>query len=186
MRDQAKYFPDIAAPALIRTMRVWACKYKTHEPLAQCFNLEVLMILAYPDAELSPIGALTRLRHLKIVHLPKITSLASLSNCTSLESLSLSPAPSWDASGRVTTIESLDPIASLSNLRHLELFGVRPADKSVAPLERLPSLRTARFAKYPRREPERFYNATNVEEAFNPDIQLGQRSPTGTPDSNSL
>ena len=172
-RDDSLVFPEISAPKLLRTMRVWGCKYKTFQPLSACTNLEVLEMLSFPDDALAAIGELGHLRHLSIVHFPRVRSLSALAQCQALESLSLATLPSWDSSGRVITIESLEPIARLASLRHLELFGVRPPDKSLAPLERLVSLQSARFSKFPRAEVERFYEATHVLNSFNPRPQRG-------------
>jgi hypothetical protein len=86
-----------------------------------------------------------------------------------LESLSLETLPSWDASGKVTEVESLDPIASLPSLKHVALFGVVPKTKSLAALERCPKLISARFSKYPKAERERFYEAKKVSDGHVPE-----------------
>lgn len=50
-----------------------------------------------------------------------------------------------------------------------ELFGVRRADRSLVPLERLPRLASARFAGFPAQEVDRFYAETRVSDVFIPE-----------------
>ena len=85
-----------------------------------------------------------------------IEKLDPLAELVSVQVLSISTLPSWDASGRVTEVESLRPLAKLPQMRHLELFGVRPPDQSLRDLEACPSLETLRVSKYPDPEVERF------------------------------
>ena len=109
-----------------------------------------------------------RLTSLRILHMPDITSLEELSGLTCLKTLSLETSPSWDASGKRTVVSSLEPIAAIAGLEHLQLFGVCAPDKSLAPLERLKSLRSARFQQYPQEEVERFFRVTGAIDQFNP------------------
>jgi hypothetical protein len=113
-------------------------------------NLVALKVMVYLDATLEPIAALTRLEDLDIVHLPRVSDLSPLPSLTSLRRLSLATLPSWDASGKVTEVRSLAPLADLPLLADLSLFGVRTPDKSVDDLLRIRSLRTVRISKYPR------------------------------------
>jgi hypothetical protein len=92
-----------------------------------------------------------------------------LARLTQLTSLSLSTLPGWDASGKTTTIRSLEPLAALPALAHLELFGVCPPDKSLGPLEKCQHLRTARFSQYPAADMARFFHQTTVANQFNPE-----------------
>ncbi len=57
-------------------------------------------------------------------------------------------------------------LTTLEALRHIELFSVVPPDRSVEPLERFPSLETARVQGFPKAEINRFFAATNVANAF--------------------
>lgn len=162
MRREEKTFPPIQHPLAIDRARIWACKYATLEQVATLQNLEVLAILVYPDKTFVPISKLRSLRYLSVIHFPNVTDLSPLAVLENLETLSLSSLPSWDASGKVLKVDSLEPIARLSRLRHLELFGVRPSDKDLSVLLNLPELQSARFSKYPRVETERFYRCSGV------------------------
>ena len=175
-RDKGREFPSIANPLAVKSARVWHCNYASLSSVAVCANLETLVIATYPDASLEAVGELRRLRYLRIVHFPKVSDLAPLRNLWALETLSLASLPSWDASGKVISIASLEPIARLSGLRHLELFGVRPQDKRLRPLVGLSSLRSARFSKYPAAETRAFYEQTGVSDAFAPEPRFNGAS----------
>jgi hypothetical protein len=168
-RDTARTFPEIAEPDSIETARVWHCKYGTLEPLRALTSLRVLVIATYPDDALEALSGLTNLTYLRILHLPKVSDLAPLAQLTSLTTLCLATLPSWDASGKRTVVASLEPLTRLEALRHIELFSVVPPDKSLKPLERLPSLQTARLQGFPKAEISRFFAATDVENAFAPE-----------------
>lgn len=168
IRDPARSFPVPSDPGAVRSARVWYCKYKSLAPLAELRNLEELTIAGFPDESFEFLGELERLRFLSVLHLPKITSVAPLAKLSLLETLSFSTLPSWDASRKVTIVESLEPLADIPALTHLELFGVCPPDKSLVPIERCKHLRTARFAQYPAKELARFYERTALVNKFNP------------------
>jgi hypothetical protein len=171
-RDTAKVFPEVSEPDAIETARVWHCRYRTLEPLGELKNLRVLIVATYPDDSLEVISRLTDLTYLRILHLPKVTDLAPLARLTSLTTLCLATLPSWDASGKTTVVASLEPLTRLEVLRHIELFSVVPPEKSLEPLERLPSLETARLQGFPKAEISRFFEATGVENAFAPEPTL--------------
>ena len=169
MRDTSISF-QIEAPDSIHTMRIWHCKYKTFAPISRCINLEVLSIAGFPDETLEILSSLTNLKHLSIVHLPKVSDLAPLASLMALVSLSLSTLPSWDASGKVTIVKSLNPITKLPNLRHLELFGIQSEDKSLSSLYSCTNLVSACFSKYPKKEIDDFFSNTGVENTHNPEL----------------
>jgi hypothetical protein len=123
----------------------------------------------YPDATLDPIGDLLELRYLRILHLPKVRSLAPLARLRELRDLVLESLPSWDSSARVTVVESLEPIANLPALRHLALFGVRPSNQSLKPLQASRSLRSVRVKGYSQTEVDRFYADTHWSDAHVPE-----------------
>lgn len=129
----------------------------------------MLDIATYPDETLELISSLKKITYLRILHLPNISDLSPLAALQNLQSLSLATLPSWDASGKVTVVESLEPLVRLPKLRHLELFGVRPKDKSLRPLYGIKSLETGRFSKYPRKEIEAFYAQTHTLNKFVPE-----------------
>jgi hypothetical protein len=105
---------------------------------------------------------LSNLRHLKVVDMPSVSDLSHLGELAALESLSLATSPSWDSSGKVLTITSLKPLAKLPCLRHLELFGVVPKDRSLGPLHQCKHLESLRVSKYPASEVEEFHSSTGL------------------------
>jgi hypothetical protein len=160
MRDKSTIMPVV--DGRVHQLRIWHCKYKTLRPIKELLNLRVLVIATYPDDSLEPLLPLVNLRCLSILHLPKIRDLSAFANLRQLETLDLQTLPSWDASGRVTEVESLEPIAALPALKHLSLYGVVPKTRSLAPLVGCPNLKSARFSKYPLEKVERFYASTKV------------------------
>jgi len=154
-------------PLNIRTAKIWHCNYQTLAPVAELVNLETLVIATFPDNCLDFLSELTQLRFLSIMHLPRVSSLAPLLALENLHSLSLATLPSWDGSKR-TVIESLDPLARLPALRHLELFGICAADRSLRPIERCTGLKSVRVSGYTRKETARFYAASPVSDDYIP------------------
>lgn len=155
MRDASKVFPVLAEPGGVTTLRAWHCKYRTLAPLAALTNLEGLVVATYPDPTFEPLRHLRSLRYLSLLHLPNVSALDPLADLINLEILSISTLPSWDASGRVTEVQSLHPLVALPRLRHLELFGVRPPGASLRDLEGCRSLESLRVSKYPQHEVDR-------------------------------
>ena len=168
MRDKATTFPEVENPLEVRTMRIWHCKYKSLQSLSNFENLEELVIASFPDGSFDMLSSIIKLRYLSVLHLPKITDLGVLSSMENVESLSLSTSPSWDTSGKCTIVNSLEPVAMMKSLKHLELFGVCSADKSLRALEKCKNLLTARFSQYPEEEVKWFYQTTGVANTFNP------------------
>ena len=169
MRDPARVFPSLDEPDEVTTLRVWHCKYKTLEPIADLKRLEGLAIATFPDETLEPIGQLDSLRYLWLMHAPKVADLDPLGGLAVLEVLSIATLPSWDAGGRVMEVESLRPLAALPNLRHLELFGVRSSDGSLSALETSTTLESVRVSKYVPSEVDRFRNASGASDACAPE-----------------
>lgn len=168
MRNPSANFPRVANPDAIRTMRIWHCKFKTLAPLSSFVNLEVLEIATFPDGSFDALSGLLRLRHLSVLHMPNISALNPLEPLQGLESLSLATSPAWDAAKKFTIVDSLEPIARIHSIRHLELLGVRPQSGSLAPLLLCKELQSARFSQYPVNEVRDFYATSGVSDAFNP------------------
>lgn len=168
MRDKAKAMPLQADPGAVTSLRIWHCKYTSVAPLAAFINLQELAIAGLPDDSLEMLAGLGQLRYLKILHMPKVTSLEPIGRLAHLVSLSLATSPAWDAAGKVQDVASLGPLSSLPALRHVELFGVVPQDGSLKPLQACRQLQSARFSKYPAAEVERFRAAVGVRDDFNP------------------
>jgi hypothetical protein len=150
-------------------LRVWHCNYQSLAAIRRYPDLQTLVIATYPDETLGPVAALERLEYLSILHLPGVTDLAPLGRLERLRTLRLATLPSWDSSGKVTTVQSLAPLAELPHLAHLELFGIRPEDRSLRDLEGAPNLVNVRVSKYPKPEVRRFYEATGWSDRFAPD-----------------
>lgn len=167
MRDPSHVFPQVADPDSVLSAKVWFCKYKSLGSLAELRNLEELVIAGFPDESFEFLARLEKLRLLSVLHMPKIFDIAPLAKLTQLTSLSLSTLPSWDAARKTTTIQSLEPLAAMPELAHLELFGVCPPDKLLVPLEKCRRLQSVRISQYPQAETSRFYAATNVDNRFN-------------------
>ena len=168
MRDPAVDFPSIAEPESVRTLRVWHCRYRTLAPLMQFRFLQAVDIATYPDEMLEHISNLNELRYLRILHMPKVADLSPLENLWRLVTVSLSTLPSWDASRKRTVVRSIAPLTKLPALEHVELLGVVPADRSLAPLEDVHGLKTGRFHGIPKKEKERFFRISGVANDFAP------------------
>ena len=87
------------------------------------------------------IDALSQVRELRLIHIPKVHSLGPLAELPDLQALVIATPPSWDASRRCIEVESLAPLSRLKNLVRLDLCGVLPLDRTLAPLCRLVNLR---------------------------------------------
>ena len=138
MRDKAEVMPSDPEADKITALRVWHCKYVSLAPIVLYPNLTTLVVATYPDADLEPIASLKALEYLSILHLPRVTDLTPLATLSRLRTLRMATLPGWDASGKVTEVDSLRPLALLPELTHLELFGVRPASGSLGDLEHAP------------------------------------------------
>ena len=168
LRPAENTFPVVDDPRAVRSVRLWNCKFQS-SPVRQFENLEGLAILSLRDESLEFLVGLSRLRYVLIVQLPQVSDLDGLRDLPSLEVLRLSTAPSWDYSGGRTVVHSIEPIAALPSLLHLELFGVVPEDRSLAPLEECKTLTTARFHGFPKEEIARFRLATGLPDDFAPE-----------------
>ena len=121
-RDTAATFPTLEDPQAIISARIWMCKYRSLAPLADARNLQALEIASYPDETLELVGGLAALEDLRILHMPKVTDLGPLARLDQLRSLALETTPRWDSSGKVSEVESLDPLSQLPHLSRLTLY----------------------------------------------------------------
>jgi hypothetical protein len=126
VKDEARAFPIHPEAPDITALRVWHCRYKSLAGLSAFINLKTLVIATYPDPDLSPLQGLSRLEYIRIMHMPKATDLRPLGQLKRVRTVRLSTLPSWDPSGKKTTVRSLAPLAQLPHLNHVELFGVLP------------------------------------------------------------
>jgi hypothetical protein len=128
--------------ALIAAPAVRALKIRRASSLSGLEKLPKLEALDLDEPEsLVGLSALTRLKYLSMSHFTRIHSLQPLGALTALTGLSLSTIASWDASGRVLSVESFVPLSKLIHLAALNLMGVWPEDGSLEPLYRLKQIR---------------------------------------------
>jgi hypothetical protein len=152
--DRAEVFASPPDPRSYTYARILACRYTSYEGLRQMTNLVSLEVIDWLAADLEALRGLHRLEQLKITHLPKITSVEPLAGLVSLRRLILETIPSWDSSGKVTEVDSLAPLRGLP-LEEVNMFGVRPASKSVDDLLEISTLRKARLSKFAAKEIKR-------------------------------
>lgn len=172
MRSKEKEFPVLENICKITSLRIWYCKFSTLQTLERFLNLRELVIAGLPDDSLDMLKPLHSLRYLRILHLPNVREIDALSSLVKLESLSLATSPGWDSSGKVVTVASLRPIAESETLKHLELFGVCPANKKLQDLVMCKSLQSARFSQYPEDEVAEFYRKSGVKDCYNPEPEM--------------
>ncbi|HEX6446487.1 MAG TPA: hypothetical protein VF053_15435 [Streptosporangiales bacterium] len=163
MREKARVFPDVADPEKYTSARIWFCRYRSLVPIRVFAGLRTLAIAGYPDETLEPLGELSALEELSIVDLPQVSDLSPLEGLTRLRRLELHTLPSWDASDKVTEVETLAPLTALPCLEDVALCGVRPRDGKVDDLLRCTRLRRARLSKYPQTEVERLQQTLAVQ-----------------------
>jgi hypothetical protein len=168
MRDSAVDFPSIAEPESVRTYGFGHCRYRTLAPLIQFRFLLAVDIATYPDETLDHISNLDELRYLRIIHMPKVADLDPPEHLARLGTVSLNTLPSWDASSKRTVVRSIAPLTKLPALEHVELLGVVPADRSLAPLQEIRGVKTGRFHGIPKKEVERFFRMSGVSNDFAP------------------
>ena len=173
-RDKSREMPPFENPDAVDGLRIWHCGYQTLAPVDKLRGLRTLVIATFPDASLDVLEPLSELRHLWIMHLPKVIDLAPLVRLRHLESLALQTLPSWDASRKLTEVHSLEPIGDLHQLRRVMLVGVVPRDRRLSPLERCAELKSARIRErdYPKGEVARLLAAMGVNDDPIDDRQL--------------
>lgn len=170
IREKDKIFPIIESPEKVTSLKIWHCNYESMEAISELNGIERLTIATYPERDLEVISKLKRLQTLQIINMPLVDDLSPLENLPNLTVLSLQTLPSLDSSGKKTIVKSLKPIAKIGTLRHLELFGVIPASKSLSELMEMTFLQTAKFSKYPKKEMLRFFEETGVIQDWNPSL----------------
>ena len=144
--DRAMDFPNLQEPLTITHARVFACRYQRWEAIGDLTNLVSLEVFDWLAPDFGPLRPLLKLEQLWVNHLPHVLSLNALSSLQSLRRLVLETLPSWDGS-KVTQVDSLAPLRELP-LEEINMFGVRPASKSVDDLLAIPTLKRARLSKF--------------------------------------
>ena len=167
-REQERQLPVGGDAAEMTALKLWFCAFDDLSGLERYTSLRTLVVAGFPERSLDVLTGVPSLTHLRLIHLPGVTDLAPLAKLPLLETLSLATLPSWDSSGKVTEVASLEPLRQLPALRSLELLGVRPKDRSLRPLQRSASLRSVRVSKYPKAEVRRFYDETGLSDGRAP------------------
>ena len=100
------------------------------DSFAKLLNLESLVLLGGPISSLEGLGALAKLRSLRLGDLRKLKSLEGIQNLTELKSLEINTC---------RAIESIDQLSQLTNLEELYLnnLGKIRSLKPLIPLKRL-------------------------------------------------
>lgn len=163
LRDKSKSFPEDGSIKGASSLRVWHCGYRTLRPVGDLVSLRHLVIATFPDESFDLLSPLENLESLRVLHFPKTKSLAPLASLRKLKSISLESLPSWDASSKRLTVDSLNPLAQLPELESIQLFGVVTSNKSLGELEASQSLRFASFHGYSKAEIARFFQASGVQ-----------------------
>lgn len=137
---------------------------KDYSPLFEFPNLRRLWVSQANPVQLDLIGQLTRLEFLSIWWLRSIRDLGPLANLTNLTSLHISgtiSGVSLEPLARLTglrklaiaanmstvanmghlKVPTLAPLARPAQLEYFELFGIRPADRTLEQLTKLQSLK---------------------------------------------
>lgn len=144
--DKARDFPCIEDPARVTHATIWHCNYRTMADLAKLTNLRSLRVATFPDTSFNALSSLSKLRRLEVWHLPRVSELDALSNCSALRELTLATLPSWDSSGKMTTLNTLEPLSNLPELRKLVLRGIRVAHGGLRPLHVVARLKSLEIA----------------------------------------
>jgi hypothetical protein len=147
MRDKSGRALAHSRPSQVTSLKVWYSRVPDWSELRAFPNLVTLEVAGYTHRSFEPISSLSRLVHLRLLHFPSVTSLEPLSRLAALEQLSLEALPSYDASRKYLTVESLAPISSLPSLRELRILGVRSSDQSLSLLSSLGSLAVAHIGR---------------------------------------
>jgi len=90
---------------------------------------------------LDGLDQLPQLESLTLYAFPRIASLEPVGALTSLKKLLLSTPPGYDSSRKCYEVESLEPLARLSNLESLTMRGIAPKSGRLDPIRRLTNLR---------------------------------------------
>jgi hypothetical protein len=124
---------------------IWHCRFRSLSGLGRLRSLRKLEVAGYPDASLALLCALGGA---SVDGPPAGSDLPGAAEQPDYSSA----AQAGRASGLGPSIQAgrgrvVGPLDALPNLEEVNLFGVHPADRSVAVLWRIPTLRRARLAE---------------------------------------
>jgi len=147
MRDHSGQGLSHDQPDRVLSLKVWYSRVADWTALEVFTNLHTLEVAGYDHSNFEPVSSLYRLKELRLLHFPKVSSLSPLANLNALENLALESLPSYDASGKFLNVESFSPLAQLPKLRQLRIFGVRACDRSLHALSQMVSLSTIHIGR---------------------------------------
>jgi hypothetical protein len=131
--------PHIADLGRLRTLFLYKPNIPSLAPLGRMKKLEGLYLM--PGAKVRSFAGLEGMRSLKYLyayHIPRVNDLSPLRTLTELRELDLQM--SWATTKRLS-FKSLAPLAGLKKLELLNLVGVETDDDSLRPLGTLKNLR---------------------------------------------
>jgi hypothetical protein len=127
----------VAARPDVTRVKIFGLK----ESIAPLTMLASLRELDLTDpSTLDGLDELQQLESLTLYAFPRITSLEPVGALTNLKNLLLSTPPGYDASRKCYEVDSLEPLARLSNLESLTMRGIAPKSGRLDPIRRLTNL----------------------------------------------
>lgn len=122
---------------------LWNIRAEEISALRNWSGIERLIIDGIPRvSDIFPLGSLENLELLSIERAPKARDISALSSLSNLRYLCFAGGYST-SSKRVPTLQ---PLAALKRLQHLNLVGVNSSDRSLAPLAEMHTLKEIRLS----------------------------------------
>jgi hypothetical protein len=135
-QSDIEYIADLSA---LTCVCLAVPQFSSLAPLGALRQLTVLELDDPPS--LTGVDRVGGLECLLMRHFRRVRNLSALASLTRLRAISMSTIPSWDASRRCLTVESLEPLCRLERLESLSLLGVSPLDGRLDWLQQLKTLK---------------------------------------------
>jgi hypothetical protein len=129
----------IAALSALTCVCLVVPQFSSLAPLGALRQLTTLELDDPPS--LTGLESLGGLECLVLRHFRRVKNLSAVASLSALRAISMSTIPSWDASHRCLTVESLEPLCRLERLESLSLMGVSPLDGRLDWLQQLKTLK---------------------------------------------
>jgi hypothetical protein len=128
----------VAARPDVTRVKIFGLKERVG-PLTMLASLRELDLT--DPSTLDGLDELQQLESLTLYAFPRITSLEPIGALTNLKKLVLSTPPGYDAARKCYEVDSLEPLARLSDLESLTMRGIAPKSGRLDPIRRLTHLR---------------------------------------------